>query len=213
MTDAFMHQHRTPVGPWRFISGSICPSNPFERELSFASPSKRAADSPNFWRPSNTDAPVYLPRLAISHALQAARARATGKRSFQIDWQRLASFRTFGWSISNLQLICQIYRLICDRSHIHASYDGPGEQWNNRPWWIACFPNVHALRWLGTVVTSHTVSHSQAYTPLMSMLQRAVQVFSAPRAINQQTHKCQNGVRSKVLIVRQRSILMQDTAK
>ena len=31
------------------------------------------------------------------------------------------------------------------------------------------------LRWLGTVVTSHTVSNRQAYTPLMSMLQRAVQ--------------------------------------
>ena len=32
-----------------------------------------------------------------------------------------------------------------------------------------------ALRWLGTVVTSHTASNRQAYTPVMSMLQKAVQ--------------------------------------
>ena len=31
------------------------------------------------------------------------------------------------------------------------------------------------LRWLGTVVTSHTASNWQAYTPVMSMLQKAVQ--------------------------------------
>ena len=31
------------------------------------------------------------------------------------------------------------------------------------------------LRWLGTVVTSHTASNRQAYTPVMSMLQIAVQ--------------------------------------
>ena len=31
------------------------------------------------------------------------------------------------------------------------------------------------LRWLGTVVTSHTASDRQAYTPVMSMLQKAVQ--------------------------------------
>ena len=68
------------------------------------------------------------------------RARAAGKRSFRIDWQCLASFRTFGRSISDLQLICQIYRLICDRSHVHASHDEPGEQWNNRPWWLAHLP-------------------------------------------------------------------------
>ena len=33
----------------------------------------------------------------------------------------------------------------------------------------------HTLRWLGTVVTSHTASNRQAYTPVMSMLQKAVQ--------------------------------------
>ena len=31
------------------------------------------------------------------------------------------------------------------------------------------------LRWLGTVVTSHAASHRQAYTPVMSMVQKAVQ--------------------------------------
>ena len=61
-----MHQHRTLVGSCRFISGSICPSNPFERHRRFTSPSKRAASSQNFWRHSNTDAPVYLTRWAVS---------------------------------------------------------------------------------------------------------------------------------------------------
>ena len=31
------------------------------------------------------------------------------------------------------------------------------------------------FRWLGTVVTSHTASNRQAYTPVMSMLQKPVQ--------------------------------------
>ena len=41
-----------------------------------------------------------------------ARARAKGKRSFRTDRQRPAFFRPFGRSISNLQRICLIYRLI-----------------------------------------------------------------------------------------------------
>ena len=45
--------------------------------------------------------------------------------------------------------------------------------------------------WLGTVVTSHTASDRQAYTPVMSMLQKLYKVLTAPRAFNQQTHKCQ----------------------
>ena len=53
-----------------FIPGSVCPSNPFERQLSFASPSKRAAESQNFWRLSNTDAPVCVHRWAVSPALR-----------------------------------------------------------------------------------------------------------------------------------------------
>ena len=45
----------------------------------------------------------------------------------------------------------------------------------------------YVLRWLGTVVTSHTASNRQAYTPVMSMLQKLYKVLTAPRAINQHT--------------------------
>ena len=81
MTDAFMHQLRTQVGPQRFISGSVCPSKPFERELSFASPSKRAAESQNFWRLSNTDAPVCVHRWAVSPALRSRSSEREKKLS------------------------------------------------------------------------------------------------------------------------------------
>ena len=51
-------------------------------------------------------------------------------------------------------------------------------------------PNT-ALRWLGTVVTSHTASNRQAYTPVMSMLQKLYKVLTASltasRTINQHT--------------------------
>ena len=43
------------------------------------------------------------------------------------------------------------------------------------------------LRWLGTVVTSHTASIRQAYTPVMSMLQKAVQ-RSHCNSCNQPAH-------------------------
>ena len=82
MTDAFMPQLRTLVGPQRFISGSVCPSNPFEREFSFASPSKRAAESQNFWRLSNTDAPVCVHRWALSPRTLLALERK-GKEAFE----------------------------------------------------------------------------------------------------------------------------------
>ena len=61
MANAFMHWARTLVGPQRFISGSVVLS-PNRR---FASPSKRAADSQNFWCLSNTDALVHVHRWAI----------------------------------------------------------------------------------------------------------------------------------------------------
>ena len=64
-----------------FISGSVCPSNPFERELSFASPSKRAAESQNFWRLSNTDAPVCVHRWAVSPALRSRSSEREKKLS------------------------------------------------------------------------------------------------------------------------------------
>ena len=69
------------MGPQRFISGSVCPSNPFERELSFASPSKRAAESQNFWRLSNTDAPVCVHRWAVSPALRSRSSEKEKKLS------------------------------------------------------------------------------------------------------------------------------------
>ena len=100
---------RTLVGPQRFISGSICNLNPLERHRRFTSPSKQAADSQNFWRLQNTATPVYMHRRVIFPHFAGARAK--GNRSFRTYWQRLASFRTFGRSIScsDLQLICQIY--------------------------------------------------------------------------------------------------------
>ena len=49
---------------------SVCLSTPFERYRSFTSPSKRAADSQNFWHLSNTDASVYVHQWAISPALR-----------------------------------------------------------------------------------------------------------------------------------------------
>ena len=95
---------QTLVGPQRFISGSVVLS-PNRR---FTSPSKQTADSQNFWRMSNTDAPawVYVHRRAISPHFAGAWAKE--ERSFWTDWQRLASFRTFSRLISDLHLICRI---------------------------------------------------------------------------------------------------------
>ena len=81
MTDAFMHRSPTSVGPQRFNSGSVCPSNPFEHELSFASPSKRAAESQNLWRLSNTDTPVRVHRWAVSPALRSRSSERQKKLS------------------------------------------------------------------------------------------------------------------------------------
>ena len=62
-------------------SGSICPSSPFERELSFAGPSKRAPYSQSFWRLWNTDAPMYLHRWAVSPALRSRSSEIEKTRS------------------------------------------------------------------------------------------------------------------------------------
>ena len=56
----------------------------------------------------------------------------------------------------------------------------------------------------------HTGRHAHQSCPWFKKLYK---VLTALRAINQQTHICHNGVRSRVLIVRSRSILMQVTAK
>ena len=42
--------------------------------------------------------------------------------------------------------------------------------WEQTKRWV-----TSGLRWLGTVVTSHKALHRQAYTPVMSMVQKAVQ--------------------------------------
>ena len=117
----------TLVGPQRFISSSICPSNPFERELSFANPSKRAAEWQNFWRLSNTDAPVCLHWWAVSPALHWGLSEKENKLSNRPDASSFfQSFRrNWRWQSPISQLICQIFQLIFDRSHVNASHDVP----------------------------------------------------------------------------------------
>ena len=108
-----------------FISGSICPSTPFERHRRFISLSKRAADSQNFLRLSNTDAPVYVYRRAVFPALRWRSSEMEKKLS-----NRLAAssfFQSF-WHDRRRQspisqLIYQISQLIFDRSHVNASHD------------------------------------------------------------------------------------------
>ena len=112
---------------YKFISGSICPSNPFERELSFTSPSKRAAESQNLWRLSNTDAPVCLHRWAVSPALRSCLSEREKKLSNRLAVSSFfQSFRCDRRRQSPIsQLICQISQLIFDRSHVNASHDVP----------------------------------------------------------------------------------------
>ena len=135
---------RTLVGPQRFISGSIGPSTPFERKLSFTSPSKRAADSQNCRRLSNTNAPVYLHWWAVSLALRSCSSEREKNCS---NWlaQRLASLRNFGavgvddlgshnWSVRNpdwslIEAKCTL-RMMC-RAASSRQWAG---QWNNGQW-------------------------------------------------------------------------------
>ena len=118
------------MGPQRFISGLICPSNPFERQLSFALPSKRAAESQNFWRLSNTDAPMCLHRWAVSPALRSRSSEREKKLSNRPAafsfFHKFQSFRHDRRRLSPIsQLICQISQLIYDRNHVNASHDVP----------------------------------------------------------------------------------------
>ena len=62
-----------------FLSGSICPSTPFERHLRSTSPSKRATESENLWRLSNTDDLVYVFQRAVFSALRW-RSNERGKK-------------------------------------------------------------------------------------------------------------------------------------
>ena len=123
----------TLVGTQRFISGSICPSNPFERDLSFASPSKRAADWQNFWRLPNTDAPPPPPPPVCLHwwAVSPALRSRLSEREKKLSNRQAASifFQSFRRDRHRqcpiLQLICLISELIFDRSHVNASHDVP----------------------------------------------------------------------------------------
>ena len=117
----------TLVCPQRFNSGSICPSTPFERYHRFTSPSKQAVDSQNFWRLSNTDAPVYVYGRA---AFPALRRRSSEREKKLLNRLAASSFfqsfrrdRRRQFPIS--QLICQLSQLIFDRSHVNSSYDMP----------------------------------------------------------------------------------------
>ena len=126
---------RTLVGPQRFISGSVVLS-PNRR---FASPSRRAADSQNVWHLSNTDAPVYVHRWAIS---SAPRWRSSEREKKLSNWLAAPSFFQNFWPVnlrsptdlshypdqSLIEAMCTL-RIAC--------------QVNNRtdgPWWIARFP-------------------------------------------------------------------------
>ena len=115
------------MGPQRFILGSICPSTPFERYRMFTSPSKRAADSQNFWHLSNTDAPVYVYRRAIFPALRWCLSEREKKLSNRLAAssfiQSSQRDRRPQYPIS--QLICQISQLTFDRSHVNSSHDVP----------------------------------------------------------------------------------------
>ena len=62
--DGFMHQHPDPGGSIAHYFELDLSFHPFESGLNFANPSKRAADSQNFWRLSNTSVPASMGRFA-----------------------------------------------------------------------------------------------------------------------------------------------------
>ena len=72
-------------GPWWVHSALIralsVARSPFERHLNSTYPSKRAADSQNFWCLSNTDGAAYLQRRAISPALRSRSSEGEKKLS------------------------------------------------------------------------------------------------------------------------------------
>ena len=104
---------RTQVGPWRFISGSVCPSTPFSHQHQFASPSKRAATRKTFGV-----CRTQMPQCSCIEGLfrpHFAGTWAKGKRSFETDWQLF-------WEIS-AQSALTISDLTTDLSDIRASAD------------------------------------------------------------------------------------------
>ena len=129
-----------PRGSTALYFGSVCHSTPFERYRRFTSPSKRAADSQNFWRLLKTDA-VYVHRWAIS--APALRWRSSEREKKLSNWLAASSFFQNFRPVDLMQIsswAVALSRPIFDRSHVHASHDVLGEQRNNRPWRIARFP-------------------------------------------------------------------------
>ena len=114
-----------PSGSTALYFGFDLSFHPFERYRRFTSPSKRAADSQNFWPLSNTDAQVYVYRRAVFPALRWRSSEREKKVS-----NRLAASSFFQsirhhrhWQSPISQLICQISQLIFDRSHVNSSHD------------------------------------------------------------------------------------------
>ena len=123
------------MGPQRLISGSVVLS-PNRR---FASPPKRVVDSPNVWRLSNTDAPVYVHQRAISPALRWRSSERVKRLS-----NRLAASSFFqNFRPVDLRSPTDLSHYP-DRSLIEATCTlRIACQVNNRtdgPWWIARFP-------------------------------------------------------------------------
>ena len=81
-----------------FYSGLTCPSTLFERHRRFTSPSKRAADSQNFWCLSNTDAPVYVYQQAIVPVL---RWRSSKREKKLLNRLAVSSFFQNFWRVDH----------------------------------------------------------------------------------------------------------------
>ena len=124
-----------------FIPGSICPSTLFERYHRFTSPSRRAADLQNFWHPSNTDAPVYMYRRAIFPALRWRSSEREKKLSSRLA---ASSFFQNFWPVElRSPTDCQIYRLMCDQRHVHASHGVPGLTMEQCQWAMVDMASKH----------------------------------------------------------------------
>ena len=90
MTDAFMHQHRTLVGPWRlFRARSVLPTHLSAIIGSSARPNelraRKIAGVSRTWMP---------PCSCIDGPFRRHFTGAKGKRSFRTVWLHLAPFRT-----------------------------------------------------------------------------------------------------------------------
>ena len=104
MTNAFMHWARTLVGPQRFISGSVILSLNRRLVRQPVQTSGRLAKLLAFGEHRCAGVRASMGILPAFRWLSSEM-----KGSFRTDWQRPASFGTFGAPISDIsQLICQI---------------------------------------------------------------------------------------------------------